>query len=74
MLMVTGGAMVPVWFFFAAQMFGYTKWGMDILLIALVVRVLSGMVLCGLLVKLLGDALAGSGLLRRFAAGRRMEA
>lgn len=74
MLMVTGGAMVPVWFFFAAQMFGYTKWGMDILLIALAVRVLSGMVLCGLLVKLLGDALAGNGLLRRFAAGRRMEA
>lgn len=73
-LMVTGGAMVPVWFFFAAQMFGYTKWGMDVLLIALVVRVLSGMILCGLLVKLLGDALAGSGLLRRFAAGRRMEA
>ncbi|MCH1639785.1 ECF transporter S component [Paenibacillus timonensis] len=74
MLMITGGAMVPLWFFFAAQMFGYTKWGMDVLLIALVVRVLSGMILCGLLVKLLGDALAGSGLLRRFAAGRRAEA
>lgn len=74
MLTVTGGAMVPLWFFFAAQMFGYTKWGTDVLLLALVVRVLSGMILCGLLVKLLGDALAGSGLLRRFAAGRRMEA
>ncbi|WP_068782961.1 ECF transporter S component [Paenibacillus phocaensis] len=74
MLTVTGGAMVPLWFFFAAEMFGYTKWGTDVLLLALVVRVLSGMILCGLLVKLLGDALAGSGLLRRFAAGRRMEA
>ncbi len=59
--------MVPIWFFVAAQMFGYMKWGMNILLIALVVRTISGMVLCGLLTKLLGDALARSGLLRRFA-------
>ena len=74
MLLITGGAMVPLWFFFAVQMYGYTKWGMDVLLIALVVRVLSGMILCGLLVKLLGDALASSGLLRRFAVGGRAEA
>jgi energy-coupling factor transport system substrate-specific component len=66
--------MVPLWFFFAAQMYGYTKWGIDVLLISLVVRVLSGMILCGLLVKLLGDALASSGLLRRFAVGGRAEA
>lgn len=62
--------MVPVWFFFAAQMFGYTKWGTGVLLIALVVRTLSGVVLCGLLTKLIGDGLARSGLLRRFAAGQ----
>lgn len=66
-LMLAGGAMVPIWFFFAAQMFGYTKWGMDVLLIAVCVRILSGMVLCGLLTKLLGDALFRSGLLRIFA-------
>lgn len=66
-MLLAGGAMVPIWFFVAAQMYGYTKWGMNILLIALVVRTLSGVVLCGLLTKLLGDALARSGLLRRFA-------
>ncbi|MGG6313116.1 ECF transporter S component [Paenibacillus macerans] len=73
-LLITGGAMVPLWFLFAAQMFGYTKWGADILMIALAVRVLSGIVLCGLLTKLLGDALVRSGLLRRFAASRGAEA
>ncbi|MCM3701274.1 ECF transporter S component [Paenibacillus macerans] len=65
-----GGAMVPVWFFVAAQMFGYTKWGTGVLLIALVVRTLSGVVFCGLLTKLIGDGLARSGLLRRFAVSR----
>ncbi|WP_410771395.1 ECF transporter S component [Fontibacillus sp. BL9] len=66
-MLFTGGALVPIWFFFAARMFGYTKWGTDILLIALVVRILSGILLCGMLSKLLGDTLARSGLLRRFA-------
>ncbi|RCX16185.1 energy-coupling factor transport system substrate-specific component [Fontibacillus phaseoli] len=66
-MLLAGGALVPIWFFFAARMFGYTKWGTDILLIALVVRILSGIVLCGMLSKLLGDTLARSGLLRRFA-------
>ncbi|MEF2966176.1 ECF transporter S component [Paenibacillus sp. M1] len=70
-MLLAGGAMVPIWFFFAALMFGYIKWGTDILLIALVVRILSGVVLCGLLTKLLGDALARSGLLRRFAVVKR---
>ncbi|WP_019635201.1 ECF transporter S component [Paenibacillus fonticola] len=70
-LLLAGGAMVPIWFFVAAQMFGYTVWGMDILLIALVVRTISGVVLCGLLTKLLGDGLARSGLLRRFAVSAR---
>ncbi|MMZ66077.1 hypothetical protein D1872_285400 [compost metagenome] len=65
--------MVPIWFFFAARMFGYMKWGTDILLIALAVRILSGIVLCGLLSKLLGDALSRSGLLRRFAVHRGAE-
>ncbi len=66
-MLFAGGALVPIWFFFAARMFGYMKWGTDILLWALVVRIVSGIVLCGLLSKLLGDTLARSGLLRRFA-------
>lgn len=69
-MMLAGGALVPIWFFFAARMFGYVKWGGDILAIALIVRIVSGVVLCGLLAKLIGDALVKSGLLRRFAAAR----
>ncbi|MEK5479789.1 ECF transporter S component [Paenibacillus sp. FSL R5-0407] len=72
-MLLAGGALVPIWFFFAARMFGYMKWGTDILLIALAVRILSGMVLCGLLSKLIGDALARSGLLRRYAVKRGVE-
>lgn len=72
-MLLAGGALVPIWFFFAARMFGYMKWGTDILLIALAVRILSGIVLCGLLSKLIGDALARSGLLRRYAVKRGVE-
>lgn len=72
-MLFTGGAMVPVWFFFAAQMFGYTKWGTGVLLVALCVRIMSGILLCGLLTKLIGDALSRSGLLRRFAVSRAVE-
>jgi energy-coupling factor transport system substrate-specific component len=65
-LMLVGGAMVPLWFLFAANMFGYTAWGWQILTIALAMRVLSGIVLCGLLTKLLGDSLERTGLLRSY--------
>ena len=54
MLMLVGGAMVPLWFLFAANMFGYTSWPLEVLGIALVVRILSGVLLCGLLTKVLG--------------------
>ncbi|USB33810.1 ECF transporter S component [Paenibacillus sp. YPG26] len=73
-LMIAGGAMVPIWFFFAANMFGYTKWGTPVLLIALGVRILSGILLCGLLTKVLGEALVRTQLLRRFAISRGQEA
>ncbi|WP_433945393.1 ECF transporter S component [Paenibacillus sp. SN-8-1] len=73
-LMITGGAMVPIWFFFAANMFHYTKWGTSILLIALGVRILSGILLCGLLTQVLGAALSRTQLLRRFAISRGQEA
>ncbi|MDG0056303.1 ECF transporter S component [Paenibacillus sp. P2(2022)] len=69
-LMLVGGAMVPLWFIVAANMFGYMHWGWKVLTIALVVRILSGIVLCGLLTKVLGDALNGTGLLKRFELGR----
>lgn len=70
-LMLAGGAMVPLWFVFAANMFGYTAWPTGVLAAALVVRILSGILLCGLLTKLLGDALERTGLLRRFAVAEK---
>ncbi|NMO97375.1 ECF transporter S component [Paenibacillus lemnae] len=68
-MMLVGGAMVPLWFVFAANMFGYTAWSTGVLAGALVVRIISGIFLCGLLSKVLGDALKKTGLLRRFALG-----
>lgn len=68
-MMLVGGAMVPLWFLFAANMFGYTAWSTSVLITALLVRIVSGVLLCGLLVKVLGDALKRTGLLRRFALG-----
>lgn len=64
-------AAVPLWFAFAAYMFGYMQWGLPVLAGALAVRCLSGIVLCGLATKWLGDALARTGLLKAFAIGRR---
>jgi energy-coupling factor transport system permease protein len=67
-MMLVGGAMVPIWFIVAIQLFGYSKFGFSVLAIAMVVRILSGMLLCGLLTIGLARALGGTGLLRRFAA------
>lgn len=67
---IIGGVMVPIWFFVAVQMFGYSKWGTSILVIALIVRMISGIILAGYLSKLLGDLLAKSGLLSRFSVGK----
>lgn len=69
MMMLAGGAMVPLWFVCAANMFGYTAWSWQVLALTLVMRLISGIVLCGLLTKMLGDMLQRSGLLRRFAIG-----
>ena len=62
-------AAVPLWFVFAAYMFGYLQWGLPVLAVTLAVRCLSGIVLCGLAVKGLGDALARAGLLKAYAIG-----
>ncbi len=68
-VMLASLAAVPLWFVFAAYMFGYLKWGTPVLLAALFVRCISGIVLCGALTKWLGDRLAKTGLLRYYAAG-----
>ncbi|MBB3130396.1 energy-coupling factor transport system substrate-specific component [Paenibacillus rhizosphaerae] len=73
-MMLVGGAMVPIWFICAANMFGYTSWSFQVLAVTMVVRIISGIVLCGLLTKVLGDMLQRSGLLKRFAIGRKASA
>ncbi|HZG55359.1 ECF transporter S component [Paenibacillus sp.] len=70
-VMLASVAAVPLWFVFAAYMFGYWKWGLPVLAGALVVRCLSGLLLCGLVTTWLGDALARAGLLKSFAISRR---
>ncbi|WP_322923551.1 ECF transporter S component [Paenibacillus campi] len=67
-MMLVGGAMVPIWFIVAIQLFGYSKFGFAVLAIAMVVRIISGMLLCGLLTVGLARAFGKTGLLRRFAA------
>lgn len=72
-MMLVGGAMVPIWFLVAIQMFGYAKWGLTVLTIAMAVRILSGVLLCGVLTVVIAGAIRKTGLLRRFAglAGER---
>ncbi|MCR8641109.1 ECF transporter S component [Paenibacillus sp. N1-5-1-14] len=63
--------MVPLWFVFAANMFGYWKWDVSTLVIAFVIRCMSGIILCGMLTKWLGDAITKTGMLRTFAVGKK---
>lgn len=67
---IAGCAMVPLWFVFAAYMFGYIEWGAKLLIVTFVVRCVSGTLLCGLLCKWLGDMMARTGLLRSFAVSK----
>lgn len=60
---------VPLWFLCAAYMFGYVEWPLSILILAFLVRCISGVVMCGLIVKWIGDRLLRTGLLRGFEAG-----
>lgn len=62
---------VPLWFAFAAYMYGYYKWDVSVLIITLIIRCISGALLCGVLSKLIGDAMAKTGILKHFAIGKR---
>ncbi|WP_211748364.1 ECF transporter S component [Paenibacillus sp. Marseille-Q4541] len=73
-MMLAGALLVPLWFVFAAQMFGYTSWGWPVLIIALVVRMISGAVLCGWLTKIIGDGLIRSGMLRKYGTSEQFKA
>lgn len=69
-LAIASVAATVVWFPVAAYMFGYLKWDTSVLVITLLVRVASGIVLCGWLSKWLGDRLAAANLLKHFAIGQ----
>lgn len=66
-MMFIGTALVPLWFVVAAFMFGYTAFAPSVLVITLIIRCISGMLLCGALTKWLGDLLAKSRYVRSFA-------
>jgi len=70
---------VPLWFIGAAYMYGYWAWegsvqifGIDIhvLLAAFMIRCMSGIILCGIVTKLIGVGLERAGWLKWFSAGR----
>lgn len=69
-MMLVGFSAVPLWFLFAANMFGYLKWETYVLVVAFIVRCISGMIMCGLLSKFIGDAMARTGMLRPYAISR----
>ena len=71
-MMFIGTAMVPLWFIVASFMFGYIAYAPSVLVITLIVRCLSGMLLCGALTKWLGDRLAGTRYVRSFAVGQQI--
>lgn len=63
---IAGLGAVPIWFVVASFWFGYYKWGWTILIIAFVVRCLSGIVLSGWLSKAIGDLLEKTNILKGF--------
>lgn len=69
-MLFIGLAAVPIWFVVSAFMFGYIYFETWVLIATLVIRCLSGLVLCGALTKLIGDRLAPARAVRPFALGK----
>ena len=69
-MMFVGTAVVPLWFIAASFMFGYIEYAPGVLVTTLIVRCISGTLLCGALAKWLGDRLASSRYVRPFAIGQ----
>lgn len=72
-LILASIAATVLWFPLAAYLFGYLKWGMPILIASLLVRCASGVVLCGMLGKWIGDGLFKTGLLKVYSTGHKQE-
>lgn len=69
-MLFTGVAMTPLWYIIAAFMFGYIHYESWVLIVTLVIRCISGMLLCGGLTKWLGDRIKHTRYVRPFALGR----
>ncbi|WP_019420350.1 ECF transporter S component [Paenibacillus sp. OSY-SE] len=69
-MLFVGTAAVPLWFVVSAFMFGYIQYESWVLIVTLLIRCLSGMLLCGALTKVIGDRLAPTRAVRPFALGR----
>ncbi|MFD2616186.1 ECF transporter S component [Terrilactibacillus laevilacticus] len=67
---LAGMMTVPIFFVVAAFWFGYIKWGLSVVLIALLVRALSGLIIAGLGSKIIGDLLAKTGILKGYAISK----
>lgn len=65
-MLLIGLCAVPLWYIGAVYLFGYTAWSIPQLVIAFIVRCISGIILCGWLSKVLGDTLLKTGMLRAF--------
>ncbi|RHW40397.1 hypothetical protein D1B31_12685 [Neobacillus notoginsengisoli] len=65
-LSIAGFTSMPIWFVIAGFWFGYIKWGIGVMIIAFLVRCLSGVVLAGWTSKLIGDSLSKTGILKGF--------
>lgn len=63
----------PLWFIFAAILFGYTEYSTPVLVISLLVRFLSGIVFSGLLTPWIARQLLRAGTLRRFRISQTSE-
>ncbi|MCM3291175.1 ECF transporter S component [Paenibacillus sp. MER 180] len=69
-MLFVGTAAVPLWFVVSAFMFGYIHYEMWVLIATLIIRCISGMLLCGALTKMIGDRIASTRAMRPFALGR----
>lgn len=69
-MLFVGTAAVPLWFVVSAFMFGYIHYEMWVLIATLIIRCISGMLLCGALTKIIGDRIASTRAMRPFALGR----
>lgn len=63
-------AMVPLWFIVVSFLLGYRYYNVTIFMLTLIIRCISGLLLCGVPTKIIGDRLMGTRALRPFVFAR----